>query len=141
MSRIQRDKNGLRNDGSHTFPDIPCRPEKARHGSGDDCFEAMCRHHERQRQGSSSPPAAGVPISPANGTGGGSPAGDIIYGAEAIAKFIFDDYAERDPKQCRRRVYHLWNHYRDRNDRAGFLKLNGALCLSKSQWRNFHGLD
>ncbi len=141
MSRTQRDKNGLRNSGSHAFPDIPRGPEKARHGNGDDCFEAMCRHHEVQRQGfaaRSAPTEARLPAT--NAPPGVSEAGDIIYGAEAIARFIFDDYGERGPKKCRRRVFHLWNHHRDRKERAGFFKLKGTLCLSKSLWRKFHGL-
>ncbi len=62
--------------------------------------------------------------------------GDIIYGAKAIAHFLFDDEGNRS----RRRVFNLWSHYRDRNERAGFFKLKGALCLSKSQWQEFHGL-
>ncbi|EJW10833.1 hypothetical protein A33M_3994 [Rhodovulum sp. PH10] len=62
--------------------------------------------------------------------------GDIIYGARAIALFIFGDGGNR----ARRRVFNLWAHYRDRKEHAGFFKLNGAVCLSKSQWRGFHGL-
>ena len=62
--------------------------------------------------------------------------GDILYGAKAIALFIFGD----DSKRSRRRVFNLWAHYRDRKEPAGFLKLNGAVCLSKSRWRAFHGL-
>ena len=63
-------------------------------------------------------------------------AGDIIYGAKAIARFLFDD----DGSRSRRRVFNLWSHYRDRKERAGFFKLKGAVCLSKSQWQAFHGL-
>ena len=78
------------------------------------------------------------------GSGGGSglvgpaPAdpGDIIYGAKAIARFLFGE----DGNRARRRVFNLWAHYRERKERAGFFKLKGALCLSKSQWRGFHGL-
>jgi hypothetical protein len=62
--------------------------------------------------------------------------GDIIYGARAVARFIFAE----DSNRARRRVFNLWAHYRDRQERAGFFKLKGALCLSKSQWRSFHGL-
>jgi hypothetical protein len=61
---------------------------------------------------------------------------DIIYGARAIARFIFGV----DDNRARRRVFNLWTHYRDREERAGFFKLKGALCLSRSQWRSFHGL-
>jgi hypothetical protein len=67
----------------------------------------------------------------------GKPAGDVIYGAKAIARYLFDD----DSNRSRRRVFNLWNHYRDRNERAGFFKLKGALCLSKSQWTAFHRLE
>lgn len=144
MSRTQRHKNGLRNSGSHAFPDIPHRPERTRQGNGDECFEAMQRHHERQRQGfaaRSIPTDPALPATSAPAGGNGSQAGDIIYGAEAIARFIFDDCDAVEPRRARRRVYHLWNHYRDRKEAAGFLKLNGALCLSKSKWRKFHGLD
>jgi hypothetical protein len=63
-------------------------------------------------------------------------AGDIIYGAKAIAFFIFGD----DNNRSRRRVFNLWAHYSARKERAGFFKLKGALCLSKTQWREFHGL-
>jgi hypothetical protein len=66
--------------------------------------------------------------------GGG--AGDIIYGARAIAQYLFNDASTR----TRRRVFNLWTHYRDRKESAGFFKLKGALCLSKRQWQDFHGL-
>lgn len=62
--------------------------------------------------------------------------GDIIYGAKAIARFLFDD----DGNRSRRRVFNLWHHYRDRNEPAGFFKLKGALCLCISLWKKFHGL-
>ncbi len=63
------------------------------------------------------------------------PKGDIIYGARAIAKFLFDD----DSNKARRRVFNLWHHYSQRREQAGFFKLKGALCLSKSQWLAYHG--
>lgn len=63
--------------------------------------------------------------------------GDIIYGAKAIAGYIFGDEGSR----ARRRVFNLWTHYRDREERAGFFKLKGALCLSIAGWKKFHGLD
>lgn len=144
MSRTQRYKNGLRNSGSHAFPDIPHRPVRARHGNGDECFEAMLRHHKRQQQGvdaRSIPTDPALPATSASTGGSGSDAGDIIYGAEAIAAYMYDDYNVSTAKECRRRVYHHWNYYRDRKERAGFFKLKGTLCLSKSQWRKFHGLD
>jgi len=65
--------------------------------------------------------------------------GGIIYGADAIARHIFIDYAA-NPKRARRRVFNLWANYRDRNKAAGLFKLNGALCLSVSQWKRFHRL-
>ncbi len=65
------------------------------------------------------------------------PKGDIIYGARAIARYLFDD----DGNSARRRVYTLWAHYHARGERAGLFKLKGALCLSKSQWQAFHGLQ
>jgi hypothetical protein len=63
--------------------------------------------------------------------------GDILYGAKAIARYIFGD----DSNRSRRRVFNLWAHYQHSKQRTGFLKLKGALCLSKSQWRAFHGLS
>lgn len=100
--------------------------------TGDTCFEAMIRHHERTRRPANrGPVAVEASCQPDNATG------DIIYGARAIALFIFGDGSTR----ARRRVFNLWAHYRDRKERAGFLKLNGAVCLSKSQWRAFHGLE
>lgn len=53
----------------------------------------------------------------------------------AIARFLFDDESNRS----RRRVFNLWTHYRDRNEKVGLFKLKGALCLSKSKWAAFHG--
>ncbi|MEA2992802.1 MAG: hypothetical protein QOD40_1722 [Alphaproteobacteria bacterium] len=81
----------------------------------------------------------------ANATGGsgGPPSdagpvrGDIIYGARAIAEFLFDDGSDT----ARRRVFGQWAFHHARKERAGFFKMKGALCLSKSQWRKFHGLD
>lgn len=109
-----------------------------RPASADECFEAMARHNERIRMDGVLKPASmpspapeatkGAAVKPDNG--------DILYGAKAIARFIFGD----DDNRSRRRVFNLWAHYRDRKEAAGFLKLNGAVCLSKSQWRAFHGL-
>jgi hypothetical protein len=59
--------------------------------------------------------------------------GDVIYGARAIAQYLFNS----DDNRTRRRVFNLWTHYRDRKEKAGFFKLKGALCLSKSEWRRF----
>jgi hypothetical protein len=66
----------------------------------------------------------------------GDDGGDIIYGAKAIAWFLFAD----DGNRARRRVFNLWAHYSARKEKAGFFKLKGAVCLSKSLWRKFHGL-
>ncbi len=93
-------------------------------------FVAVERHHGRGRV------ACAAPMD--SGTNAASPAdpADIIYGARAIAGFLFGE----DGNRARRRVFNLWAHYRDRQERAGFFKLKGALCLSRSQWRGFHGL-
>ncbi len=61
------------------------------------------------------------------------PKGDVVYGAREIAKFLFDD----DGNKTRRRVFGLWDHFRHRPETAGFFKLKGALCLSKSRWQAF----
>jgi hypothetical protein len=107
----------------------------SRAATADACFAAVERHHARQ--------AAGPTPLPRSGTGPAevhaekdSAAGDIIYGARAIALFLFGD----DGNRARRRVFNLWAHYSARKERAGFFKLKGALCLSKAQWRAFHGL-
>jgi hypothetical protein len=79
------------------------------------------------------------------GTGGGTLApddddgGGIIYGADAIARYIFIDYAA-NPIRARRRVYNLWKHHQGRNEAAGLFKMNGALCLSTKLWKRFHRL-
>ncbi len=71
--------------------------------SADECFEAMTRHHERVRmdgavKSASMPSPApeatkGAAVKPDNG--------DILYGAKAIARFIFGD----DDNRSRRRVF------------------------------------
>ena len=99
------------------------------------CFRAMQRHAEGKEPrritiAVTAPAETAIPVQIKPG------AGDIIYGAKAIARYLFDD----DGNRSRRRVFNLWNHYRDRKERAGFFKLKGALCLSKSQWQDFHGL-
>lgn len=60
----------------------------------------------------------------------------MIYGARAVALYLFND----DSNRARRRVFNLWTHYRDRKESAGFFKLKGALCLSKSQWEQWQAL-
>jgi len=107
----------------------------------DACFDAMRRHHERRTPPAfgakgPAPPAATGPV-PASTPSGRDIEGDIVYGARAIAKFIFSDASNT----ARRRVFNLWAFHQARQERAGFLKMKGGLCLSKSQWRAFHGLD
>ncbi len=95
--------------------------------TADDCFAAMERHNAGPQK---NPVAVAAPASPA-------PTGDILYGGAAIASWMFPN---EKPDRARRRVFHLWAHHSARKERAGFFKLKGALCLSKSQWLAFHGL-
>jgi len=125
------------------------------HTTADDCFTAMQRHHDRTRRdlatvvGKVTVIPATRPLLPAAaGSGGGGKdgpnppigagePGDLIYGAKAIAKYLFGS----DDNRSRRRVFNLWAYYKRCKLHVGFVKLNGALCLSKSRWRRFHGLD
>jgi hypothetical protein len=121
-----------------------------RHAAGsevaDACFGAMLRHNERNAGPVSARPSE-ASSADAQPTGDGSkPAAmspareaeaDIVYGARAIAKFIFGDPSNT----ARRRVFNLWIFHKQRKERAGFFKMKGGLCLSKSKWRAFHGLD
>lgn len=100
----------------------PATPEAA--------FAAMERHHARQHPTASAPPPPVAPV-PAPGI-----EGDVIYGGLAIAQFLFGKADTR----TRRRVFGLAQHYLARKEKAGFFKLKGALCLSRSQWLTFHGL-
>lgn len=96
----------------------------------------LCKHMSASRLPlplASLPPNGGG--QPPGGSGPPIP-GDILYGAKAIARFLFGD----EDTRARRRVFNLWAHYRDRKEAAGFFKLKGALCLSKSRWWQFHGL-
>jgi hypothetical protein len=106
----------------------------------------MLRHNERTgrpiRAGRPEASRAGAqPEGEASGPVAMSPGreveADIVYGARAIAKFIFGDASNT----ARRRVFNLWTFHRLRKERAGFFKMKGGLCLSKSQWRAFNGLD
>jgi hypothetical protein len=116
---------------------------QARPATGDECFEAMRRHNRLAAptalRNSIGQPTPLAPLPPA---GSGAPPGqapeegDILYGAKAIARYIFGD----DSNRSRRRVFNLWAHYQHSKQPTGFLKLKGALCLSKSRWRGFHGL-
>lgn len=108
--------------------------------SGQDCFKAMQRHAAAKTLPVATPAAVQrIPISAAAGDGGSSPppGADILYGATAIAAYLFGDSGTK----ARRRVFNLWSHYSKRKERAGFFKLKGAVCLSKKQWLAFHGLE
>jgi hypothetical protein len=115
--------------------------------TADACFQAMIRHHGRNSRTPSGPKGTPPPIGhggsevengrPASPPSGRDIEGDIVYGARAIAKFIFGDASDT----ARRRVFNLWAFHQQREERAGFFKMKGGVCLSKSQWRTFHGLD
>jgi hypothetical protein len=99
----------------------------------------MVRHQERRSPPASTARETPFPVSAEVVAiqGGRDIEGDIVYGARAIAKFIFSDASNT----ARRRVFNLWAFHQARQERAGFFKMKGGLCLSKSQWRAFHGLD
>jgi hypothetical protein len=104
----------------------------------------MLRHHDRlraEKEALEPLPPSPPPTTAAAPLLGSQAGGDILYGARAIALYIFPDDYEHEPRRTRRRVFNLWSHYRDRQAKAGFFKLKGALCLSKTQWRAFHRLD
>jgi hypothetical protein len=118
---------------------------KSRPATADECFEAMRRHNRPAKVPTAVRNVLGqtAPLAPQHIEESGAPPGqappaegDILYGAKAIARFIFGD----DGNRSRRRVFNLWAHYQHSKQHTGFLKLKGALCLSKSQWRAFHGL-
>ncbi len=122
---------------SHRTNRSPSRLAADRSSAASASFAAMQRLNERQQaeraralQPQHVPSAPSLPPSSDDG-------GDVVYGARAIALFLFKDDSDR----ARRRVFNLWTHYRDRKEQAGFFKLKGALCLCKSLWRRFHGLD
>jgi hypothetical protein len=100
----------------------------------------MLRHHDRLRAEKAAPEPP-PPSPPPTAAAPSQAGGDILYGAHAIAMYLFPDDYENEPRRTRRRVFNLWTYYRDRRAKAGFFKLKGALCLSKTQWRAFHGLD
>jgi hypothetical protein len=121
-----------------------------RHAAGaevaDACFGAMLRHNVRTgrsiQAGRSDATPAGAQLQgdasePVAMSVGREVEADIVYGARAIAKFLFGDASNT----ARRRVFNLWTFHRLRKERAGFFKMKGGLCLSKSQWRAFNGLD
>lgn len=117
------------------------------HGTADDCHAASCRHYERTRSGAGvAQPERSGPKDVAGGRNSAGPPptglppfrGDTVYGAAAIATFLFDG---DNGKKARRRVYNLWAFYRDRHERAGFFKLKGGLCLSISKWQAFLDRD
>lgn len=102
--------------------------------TADACFAAMERKAQWNggRGGGSSSPPAPPPPPAASVHETPRPPADIIYGAIAIAIYLFGEAT----KTTRRRVYGLGEHY---GTAAGFFKLKGALCLSKSRWARFHG--
>jgi hypothetical protein len=110
--------------------------------TADECFEAMRRHSAKVPSAIRGGMGQAAPLAPQLIDEGGAPPGqapeegDILYGAKAIARYIFGD----DSNRSRRRVFNLWAHYQHSKQRTGFLKLKGALCLSKSQWKAFYGL-
>jgi hypothetical protein len=117
----------------------------------DECFSAMVRHNEQQklvRGGTRLRPADQVDsvlrdniVTASVGGGAKSPPpalaefsdhdGDVIYGARACAKWLFND----DSDAARKRVFHLWATYRDSADGPGFFKLGATICLLKSAFR------
>jgi hypothetical protein len=117
---------------------------KSPHGTADECYAASCRHYERTHR-SRAGLAPAERSRPKDVAGGGNSAGlppndlppvrgDTVYGAAAIAAFIFGESS----KTARRRVYALWDFY---GERAGFRKLKGALTLSKRKWQAFLDRD
>lgn len=108
-------------------------PSSGHATTADESFREMERH-VRPGSGirSGGPPAPPAPPPGSPPREPPPPPGDIIYGALAIALYLFGEAT----KTTRRRVYNLGDHY---GERAGFLKLKGALCLSKSRWARFHG--
>jgi hypothetical protein len=111
--------------------------------TADQCFEAMRRHNAKVPAAVRGGKGQAAPLAPLLSEESRAPPGqsaaeegDILYGAKAIARYIFGD----DSNRSRRRVFNLWAHYQHSKQRTGFLKLKGALCLSKSQWKAFHGL-
>jgi hypothetical protein len=114
-----------------------------RPSTAEECFAAMERHNRVSnnpvptRKAAQAAPYAQLPPHGSEAPPGqAGDEGDILYGAKAIARYIFGD----DSNRSRRRVFNLWAHYQHSKQRTGFLKLKGALCLSKSQWKAFHGL-
>jgi hypothetical protein len=115
---------------------------------GDSCFEAMVRHAEHQKRtlavagggsGRRPPPPPPPPPSAPDEDG------DIVWSARGIAKWLFGD--ERNA--ARKRVFHLWDlvkQQREEDEAAGrsadeatdtipFFRVEGTLCLSKSEFR------
>jgi hypothetical protein len=119
-------RTNLRSNGSNGSA------QSARQATADECYRVMERHAQAQRKSAGAPPASPAAPPPS----APPPSGDIIYGARAIARFIFGE----DGNRARRRVFNLWAHYQGRDEAAGFFKLKGAVCLSKSKWTRFHGL-
>jgi hypothetical protein len=122
---------------SHRTNREPSRLPADLHSTTSDSFAAMQRLSDQAKAARTQafqPPHFPKPPLPPSG---GDEGGDVVYGARAIAVFLFGDGSNK----ARRQVFNLWTHYRDRKEQAGFFKLKGALCLCKSLWRKFHGLD
>ena len=122
---------------SHRTNRSPSRLAADNSSAASASFAAMQRLNDRQQaeraQALRPPHIPSAPLPPPSSDDGG----DVVYGARAIAVFLFGDGSDR----ARRRVFNLWTHYSQRKEKVGFFKLNGALCFSKSLWRKFHGLD
>lgn len=59
--------------------------------------------------------------------------GDILYGARACAKWLFDD----DSDAACKRIFHIWSVVRGTKRNPGFFKLGATICLSKAAFRAF----
>lgn len=104
--------------------------------TAEEAFAAMLRHHTRQFLASPGGPLKPPPPPPPPTDFASGDEGDIIYGARAVGQFLFG----KSDNTTRRRVYCLAQFFLARKEKAGFFKLKSAICLSKSQWRKFHGL-
>ena len=59
--------------------------------------------------------------------------GDILYGARACGKWLFDD----DSDAACKRIFHIWSVVRGTKRNPGFFKLGATICLSKAAFRAF----
>lgn len=101
----------------------------------DACFEAMVRHNKRQRTNGgdrevmSRSAAGGM----GGGGGGGQVAGigepgDLVHGARACAKLIYNDTSNA----ARKRVYNLWYIRRETKKGPPIFKIGASLVISRS---------